>query len=260
MSDPVEAFRRERRAAIEGYRSDPRLSARARGWVEETMARRYVYNFDWLGRPIIQYPADIVALQEVVWATRPDVIVETGIAHGGSLALSAGTLALLDLADAAAAGESLDPARPRRKVIGVDIDIRAHNRAALDAHALRPFMHLVEGHSIAPETVAEVRATVGDAARVMVCLDSSHTHDHVLAELTAYAPLVTAGCYCVVLDTFLEDMPAGFIPDRPWDRGNSPRTALQAWLATDPGFEIDREIGDKLLLSAAPDGFLRRIR
>jgi cephalosporin hydroxylase len=228
-------------------------------FLRETIAAQYSYNFFWLGRPIIQYPQDMVALQEIIWATRPDVIVETGIAHGGSLILSASLLAMLDLCDAAEAGEMLDPAQPRRRVIGVDIDIRAHNRVAIEAHPMAKRITMIQGSSTDPAIVAQVAAAVGDAERVLVCLDSNHTHDHVLAELNAYGPMTTPGSYCIVFDTVVDDMPADLSSDRPWGPGNNPKTAVHAWLPDHPEFEIDHTIDSKLLISVAPHGFLRRI-
>lgn len=222
------------------------------------MQRKYVYNFEWMGRPIIQYPQDIVAVQELVMRVRPDVIIETGIAHGGSLVLSASLLALLDMEEAIAAGISLDPKKSQRKVIGIDIDIRAHNRQAIEAHPMSSRIKMVEGSSIDPVTVAAVHQLCQGASKVLVFLDSMHTHDHVLAELDAYAELVSEGSYCVVFDTFVEDMPSGFFSDRPWDVGNNPKTALRQWLASHPQFEVDKSWQDKLMVTVAPDGFLRR--
>jgi len=234
------------------------LQATATTFLQASVAAHYSYNFFWMGRPIIQYPQDMVALQEIVWATRPDVIVETGIAHGGSLILSASLLAMLDLCDATETGEMLDPRAPKRSVVGVDIDIRAHNRTAIEAHPLSNRITMIEGSSIDDAIVAQVRAAVGDAARVLVCLDSNHTHDHVLAELQAYAPMVTPGSYCIVFDTLIEDMPADAYPDRPWGPGDNPKSAVHAWLPDNPEFEIDKQIDHKLLVSVAPDGFLHR--
>lgn len=265
MTDPIQQFQDERSACVAAYAGDSEFRAASAAWREASMRRRYVYNFDWLGRPIIQYPQDIVAVQELIWATRPDIVVETGIAHGGSLVLSASILALLDLADAQAAGALLDPARPRRHVIGVDIDIRAHNRAAIEAHPMAKRIHMVQGSSVDAAVIDEVRAQVsalvGAAARVMVCLDSMHTHDHVLAELRAYAPLVTPGCWCVVFDTFVEDVPKDLFADRPWGPGDNPKTAVRAFLAEQGDrFVVDRALHDKLQITVAPDGFLRRLR
>jgi len=235
------------------------LAAATRQWMEESIRARYSYCFRWLGRPVIQYPQDMAAMQELIWAVRPDLIIETGIAHGGSLILSASMLAMLDMCDAIEAGAVLDPRRSARGVIGVDIDIRAHNRAAIEAHPMASRIRMVQGSSIDPAIVAQVRSMAAGHQRVLVCLDSNHTHDHVLAELDAYAPLVTPGSYCVVFDTVIEDMPKSMFPDRPWGPGDNPKTAVWQWLKSHPDFEIDRTIQDKLQLTVAPDGYLRRI-
>ncbi len=257
--NPIEQFERERDARIRSYADDTALRELSRSWLQDSMGKHYVYNFSWLGRPIIQYPQDIVAIQELIWTVRPDLIIETGIAHGGSLILSASLLALLDLCDAAEAGSTLDPAKPQRRVIGVDIDIREYNRDAIEAHPLANRIQMIQGSSIAPETVQAVRNAAAGAGRVLLCLDSMHTHDHVLAELEAYAPLVSTGSYCVVFDTFVENMPPKFFPDRPWDIGNNPMTAVHAFLKNHPEFEIDRTLEDKLQITVAPNGYLKRI-
>jgi cephalosporin hydroxylase len=247
-------------ADVAAQGADPAFAAVSRDWVERCGRSRYTYNFRALGRPIIQLPQDMVAMQELIWAIRPDLIIETGIAHGGSLMLSASMLALLDLADAAAAGELLDPAAPRRRVLGIDIDIRAHNRAAIEAHPLAARIDMIEGSSVDPAVVAEVQRRAAGAERVLVCLDSNHTHAHVLAELEAYASLTSVGSYCVVFDTVIEDLPAELFPDRPWGPGDNPKTAVHAWIASHPEFVIDHAIDHKLLLSVAPDGYLKRVR
>jgi len=258
MTDPVQQFERERRERLEAYGHDAALQSLSRQWLEQSMQRQYVYNFDWLGRPIIQYPQDMWAVQDLIWRVRPDLIIETGIAHGGSLILSASMLAMLDMCDAIDAGVMLDPRQSRRKVLGLDIDIRAHNRAAIEAHPMASRIQMIQGSSIAPEVVQQVQAVAAQHQRVLVFLDSMHTHDHVLAELDAYAPLVSAGSYCVVFDTFVDDMPAGFFADRPWDVGNNPKTALRQWLPQHPEFEVDAEMEQRLQVTVAPMGFLRR--
>ena len=234
-------------ALIEG------LKLQARSWSMLTNLIGYTYNFEWLGRPIIQYPQDVFALQEIVFRAKTDLIIETGIAHGGSLVLSASLLSLLDVM------EGLDPRQSPRKVVGVDIDIRSHNRKALDDHPLRFKMELIEGSSIDPAIVQQVRNHANSVERVLVSLDSNHTHDHVLAELNAYADLVSVGSYCIVFDTAIDDLPAGSFPDRPWDVGNNPKTAVFEWLKNHPEFKIDSDIDNKLLISVAPDGYLKRI-
>ncbi|WP_375589522.1 cephalosporin hydroxylase family protein [Hoeflea alexandrii] len=254
-----EAFRAEVEQNIDGLVADIDLQALSRTWVREVAPHNWAYNFSWFGRPAIQFPNDAWALQELVWKVRPDLIVETGIAHGGSLIYSASLLALLDLCDATEMGEMLDPRKPKRKVLGIDIDIRKHNRDAIEAHPLFPRIEMIEGSSIAEETIAKVREMASGYKRILVCLDSNHTHDHVLAELEAYAPMVTPESYCVVFDTLVEDMPERLSGDRPWGPGNSPKSAVHAYLKNNPDFEIDSRIDKKLLITVAPDGFLKRI-
>ena len=226
--------------------------------MRESIRAQYSYNFRVLGRPVIQYPQDIVAIQELIWEIKPDLIIETGIAHGGSLILSASMLALLDYCDAVENGEMLDPKATKRRVLGIDIDIRAHNRAAIEAHPMAHRIDMIQGSSIAPEVIAQVQAQAVGYERVMVILDSNHTHAHVLAELQAYAPLVSKGSYCVVFDTVIEDLPAGMYPDRPWDVGNNPKTAVREYLTQNPNFEVDEDMEAKLLITVAPGGYLRR--
>jgi cephalosporin hydroxylase len=231
----------------ENGRNGP-LSKAAHAFVQESTTPKYSYNFSWLGRPIIQYPQDIVAMAELVWSIQPDLIIETGIAHGGSLILSASLLELN-----AACGGSADA-----RVVGVDIDIREHNRKAIEAHPMARRITMIQGSSIAPDVVAQVKKAAAGRKRVLVCLDSMHTHDHVLEELRAYAPLTSVGSYCVVFDTIIEDLPADMYPDRPWKPGNSPKSAVHEFLRSNSGFEIDKSIDHKLLISVAPDGYLKR--
>lgn len=256
--NPIEQFQQERRDRLDAYGRDTGFQDLSRQWLQASMAKKYVYNFDWLGRPIIQYPQDMAAMQQLVWETRPDLIIETGIAHGGSLVLSASLLAMLDLCDAIESGQTLDPRVSRRKVLGIDIDIRAHNRDAIEAHPMASRIQMIQGSSIEPDVVAQVRQVAQGYSRVMVCLDSMHTHDHVLGELEAYAGLVTPGCYCVVFDTFVDDMPPRFFDDRPWDVGNNPKTAVKQWLKNHSEFEVDLDMERRQQVTVAPHGFLRR--
>lgn len=248
----------QREIALQG--EDASLAAATRDWFNLANASKYSYHFEWLGRPIIQYPQDIAAVQELIWQVKPDLIIETGIAHGGSLILSASMLALLDISDAIQAGTIFDPRESNRKVIGIDIDIRAHNRAAIEAHPMATRIQMIEGSSVAPDVVSEVHDAVADHKKVLVFLDSNHTHEHVLAELKTYAPFTSIESYCVVFDTVIEDMPSGSFSDRPWGPGNSPKTAIQEYLTSHPEFEIDKSVQDKLLITVAPDGYLKRIR
>jgi len=244
-----DAFEHERTDRIRAYGHDKALGDAAYAFMKASTAPKYSYNFSWLGRPIIQYPQDIVAMQELIWSTKPDLIIEAGIAHGGSLIFSASMLELN-----AACGGPQDA-----EVLGVDIDIRAHNRTAIEAHPMFKRISVIQGSSSAPEIIEQVRAEAAGKQRVLVCLDSNHTHEHVLAELQAYAPLTSVGSYCVVFDTVIEDMPAEMFPDRPWGPGNNPKTAVGEYLKSHPEFELDKQIDYKLLISVAPDGYLKRV-
>jgi len=255
----IDQFEQERLARIASYSVNAELQQQSLTWLRESMQRMYVYNFDWLGRPIIQYPQDIMAMQELIWSIKPDLIIETGIAHGGSLIFSASMLALLDMCDAIETDEKLDPKISQRKVLGIDIDIRPHNRAAIEVHPMASRIQMIQGSSIASEIIEQVHTIAANYSRILVLLDSNHTHDHVLSELHAYAPLVSVGSYCVVFDTFVEDMPKDFFHNRPWNPGDNPKTAVWEYLKTHPEFEIDKNIQHKLLITVAPDGYLKRI-
>jgi cephalosporin hydroxylase len=251
--------------------ADQRLAEHTQAWFDAANAYEYSYHFSWLSRPIIQYPQDIVATQELIWKVKPDLIIETGIAHGGSLIFSASMLALMDYCDAAANCTNLDPSVSCRKVVGVDIDIRAHNKAAIENHPLSHMIHMIEGSSIDQHTIERVRNFSKGYQRILVLLDSNHTHDHVLAELEAYAPLTSMQSYCVVFDTAIEYLPADHFTNRPWAKGNNPKTARDEYLmglqkeprvAVDGkplNFEVDSNVDNKLLISVAPGGYLRRI-
>jgi cephalosporin hydroxylase len=226
------------------------LKKDAQNLMNSSVRAGYSYNFSWMGRPVIQYPQDLVAMQEIIWRVQPDLIIETGIAHGGSLIFSA---AMLELN--AACGGPADA-----KVLGLDIDIRAHNRQAIEAHPMSRRISMIEGSSTAPEVIEQVRRFASGKKSVLVCLDSNHTHAHVLAELEAYAPLATVGSYCVVFDTIVEDLPKEMYPDRPWGPGDNPKTAVHEYLKSHPEFEIDRAVDHKLMISVAPEGYLKRVR
>lgn len=270
-NDPVAAFQAQVAGNIRGIGEDADFLGLSRIWNREAIRHSYALNFTWLGRPVIQTPMDLYAIQELIWTCRPDLIIETGIAHGGSLVMSASMLALLDYCDAAQAGGVLDPKASRRKVLGIDIDIRAHNRAALDAHPLRHKIETIEGSSIVADTATKVAKVAEAYDRVMVFLDSNHTHEHVLAELELYAPFVSKGSYCVVWDTGVEDLPDAMCADRPWGKGNNPKTAVWEYVrllkaegrkARDGEalrFDYDRTIEHKIAITAAPDGFLKRV-
>ena len=252
-------FQSEVLTRIEAVSTNNSLRQSAAVFTQTSIASQYSYNFSWQGRPIIQYPQDMAAMQELIWEIKPDLIIETGIAHGGSLIFSASMLALIDMCDAIESGKSINPKVSNRKVLGIDIDIRAHNRAAIEAHPMASRIQMIQGSSIAADIIAQVRAAAAKYSRILVCLDSNHTHDHVLAELNAYAPLTSVGSYCVVFDTIVQDMPKEMFPDRPWGPGNNPKTAVWEYLKTHKEFQIDKNIQDKLLITVAPDGYLKRI-
>ena len=238
----VARFIAEVQENIDGLGSDPAVQQATRDWIAAIAPHKYTYNFTWLGRPVIQFPQDLAAIQEIIWATKPNLIIETGIAHGGSLVFHASMLQLLG---------------NEGRVFGIDIDIRDHNRAEIEAHPMFDRIDMIEGSSIDDAIAAQVSKAAVNAACVMVVLDSNHTHEHVLHELELYAPLVTNGCYLIVADTLIEDMPAGSFPDRPWDKGDNPATAVKAFLQNTDRFEVDTALDDKLQISVAPGGYLK---
>jgi len=238
----MDDFEKQIRENIAGLAGDAELASLTDEWVRRSAKYNYSYNFSWLGRPIIQYPQDMLALQEIVWKVKPSLIVETGIAHGGSLIFYASMLELLGA---------------EGNVIGIDVDIRKHNRAAIESHSLYRRIELIEGSSTDRDIVSQIARKAEQAEVVMVVLDSNHTHEHVLRELELYSPFVTKGSYLAVLDTIVEDLPDDFFPDRPWGKGNNPKTAVKEFLASSDRFEIDKELESKLLITVAPDGYLK---
>lgn len=261
---PLEKYRQDMVERVAGYRGRAELQAAGRSFFEQIGIGKanYVYNFLWLGVPVVQIPQDLQALQEIIWQVKPDLIIETGIAWGGSLMFSASMLAILEACDEIKNG----------RVVGIDIDIRAHNKENILAHPLAKKITMIEGSSIDDSIVAQVREIARQHRRVMVCLDSNHTHDHVLAELEAYAPMVTPGSYCMVGDTVIEDAPASMTSERPWGQGNSPKSAVWEYLrhlkaegrrsldGQPMTFEIDRFIEDKIVVTGSPDGYLKRTK
>jgi cephalosporin hydroxylase len=240
-----ESFEREKRENISRLGEDHSLQALALQFMRLTGSYQYTYNFCWMGLPIIQFPQDIMAMQEIIWKVRPDLIVETGIARGGSLVFYASLLELLD---------------SNGHVLGIDIDIRAHNRAAIQSHSMSKRISMIEGSSVDEEVAAQVSQMASGFKSVLVVLDSNHTHEHVLRELELYAPLVKCGSYIVVFDTSIEDQPAGHHAGRPWDKGNNPKTAVREFLTQCDRFVVDDEIDSKLLVTVARDGFLKCVK
>lgn len=272
MNSESDNFRKECIREIDAQGVDKELADLSLSWRQKARIYNYGYHFTWLDRPIIQYPQDIMAIQELIWSSRPDLIIETGIAHGGSLILSASMLVLLDYSDAAKSGHMLDPSKTRRRVLGIDIDIRSHNRTAIEVHPMSNRIDMIEGSSISPEVVKQVWETSRNYERILIFLDSNHTHEHVLAELEAYAPLTSMNSYCVVFDTSIEEMPDDAFPNRPWGKGNNPKTAVREYLrrlreegrnASDGAplhLEPNKRMEDKLIITVAPGGYLKRVK
>jgi cephalosporin hydroxylase len=245
----------QRAETLDKYIPSSELSVLSEAWREIAMKERYVYNFDWLGRPIIQFPQDVLGLQELIWQVKPDLIIETGIAHGGSLIFSASMLALLDIED----GRIHDSSRPQRKVLGVDIDIRDHNREAIEGHFLNSWISMIEGSSVDSSIIKNVHEVAKEYQNVMVLLDSNHTYTHVLQELEAYSDLVTPNSYLVVYDTFVHFVSKDLFQNRPWGPTDNPFMAVQEFLAKNKKFTVDKNIEKKLQITVAPSGFLKRL-
>lgn len=241
----IKEFQKEVAENIKNLGQNKKLKKLALRFTIDSLKDKYSYNFGWLGRPIIQYPQDIIAVQELIWAIKPNLIIETGIAHGGSLILSASILELIG---------------GKGKVVGIDIDIRKHNRKEIEKHKMFKRIILIRGSSIDDGVLKQVSKIAKGKKRALVFLDSSHAHAHVLKELELYSPFVTKGSYIVVFDTIVEDMPKGTVKKRPWDKGNNPKTAVWEFLKNNKNFVADQEIENKLLITSAPSGFLKRIK
>lgn len=242
--DPIKAFQEETFMRIEEQGRTEALKKAADDFIHESVITKYSYNFSWMGRPIIQYPQDMIAMQEIIWEVKPDLIIETGIAHGGSLIFYASLLELI--------GEG--------EILGIDIDIRAHNREEIEKHPMFKRIKMIQGSSVSEEVVSQVKELVKGKSRIMVALDSNHTHDHVLQELNLYAPFVTKDSYLVVFDTIVEDLPEGSTNNRPWGKNDNPKTAVYQFLKDNDQFIIDQKIDNKLLISVSPKGYLQRIK
>src|SRR5436853_5391788 len=241
----MDQFEQRNKRLVAALAGDATLKEMTTAWFIRASKHEYSYHFSWLGRPIIQFPQDMIAMQEIIWRIKPDLIIETGIAHGGSLVFYASLLELIG-----------DDGR----VVGIDIDIRGPNRQEIEKHALAKRITMIQGSSTDEATVRQVHQYARAAETILVVLDSNHTQRHVLQEMQLYSPLVTQDSYLVVFDTIVEDMPEDFFQDRPWGKGNNPRTAVREFLKTSDRFVIDREIADKLLITTAPEGYLRCVK
>lgn len=244
MINPIDEFREERRKRIETNAKNSALVEAAQKFNVESNKARYSYSFTWMGRPIIQFPQDMIAMQEIIWEIKPDLIIETGIAHGGSLIYYASLLELIG----------------KGEVLGIDVDIREHNRREIENHQMYKRIHMIEGSSISAEVVDQVKTHVTGKQIVLVSLDSNHTHDHVLRELELYAPFVSLNSYLVTFDTIVEYLPENYVEGKPWSIGNNPKTAVDEFLKKNNNFIKDTAIDNKLLISVAPEGYLKRIK
>lgn len=244
MKNPILEFIEERKQRVNSNATNQELQSAGKAFNEASNRAQYSYNFSWMGRPIIQYPQDMLAMQEIIWEIKPDLIIETGIAHGGSLIYYASLLELI--------GDG--------EILGVDIDIRAHNKIEIEKHPMFKRIKMIEGSSVSSETISKVAEIAKGKKRVLVTLDSNHTHEHVLQELNLYAPFVTEGSYLVCFDTIVEDLPNDYLPGRAWSQGDNPKTAVWEFLKSNANFEIDKQIDNKLLISVAPDGYLKRVK
>lgn len=242
--NPLELFEEEKRRNVAAIGADRQLHQLGLDVMRETAKYKYTYNFNWMGIPVIQFPQDLMAIQEIIWETRPELVLETGIAHGGSLVFYASMLHLIG-------GDG--------RVLGIDVDIRAHNRERIERHPLSYRIDMLQGSSVDPEIVAKA-STIAKGKKTIVILDSNHTHEHVLAELYAYAPFVGKGSWLIVMDTTIEDQPDDLWAGKPWNKTNNPKTAVWEFLRANARFVIDKGTEAKLLLTVAHDGYLRCVK
>lgn len=242
--NPIEAFKEERRDRIEAQGKNESLQTASKEFTKETILSGYSYNFTWMGRPIIQYPQDMVAMQEIIWSVQPDLIIETGVAHGGSLIYYASLLELIG----------------KGEIVGIDIDIREHNRKEIEKHPMSKRIQLLQGSSTDDKILEQVKALAAGKSTVLVSLDSNHSYKHVLKELELYSPFVTKDSYLVVFDTIVEYLPDECLVGKPWSRGDSPETSIAEFLKTNDQFVVDKGVDNKLMVSVAPGGYLKRIK
>jgi len=244
MINLFEEFKQEREERINSNGTNTALVDAAKAFNIESNKAKYSYNFSWMGRPIIQYPQDMIAMQEIIWEVKPDLIIETGIAHGGSLVYYASLLEVIG----------------NGQVLGIDIDVRAHNRKAIEEHPMKKRIEIIEGSALDEKVIDQVKQFAEGKNKILVCLDSNHTHAHVLEELKLYSPFVSLNSYIVVFDTIVEDLPEGYLPGRAWSVGDNPKTAVYEFLKENDQFVIDKSIDNKLLISVTPHGYLKRVK
>ncbi|AFS83788.1 cephalosporin hydroxylase family protein [Candidatus Nitrosopumilus sediminis] len=237
-------FEKLNKKNIQLMSNDSLLVKKTNDWVQHAWKYQYPYHFTWLGRPIIQFPQDIIALQEIIWKTKPELIIETGIARGGSIIFSASLLELMG----------------KGKVVGIDIDIRSENKKEIEKHPLSHRIVIIEGSSVQKKVINQINKIAKNKKRILIILDSDHSEKHVLKELNSYSHLIKKGGYLIVCDTFVEEMPKGFFKDRNWNKGNNPKTAIKKFLKTNDRFKIDHSVDKKLLITACSSGFLKCIK
>tara|TARA_Y100000589_G_scaffold200807_1_gene189411 strand:- start:3693 stop:4457 length:765 start_codon:yes stop_codon:yes gene_type:complete len=244
-NDLVEKFFQERELDIKKMGEDYKLKEKSLEWMLLADKYKYTYNFTWMGRPIIKYPNDMVIQQEIMWKVKPDLIIETGIAHGGSIIFSSSMMKMMDI---------------EGEVVGIDIDIREHNKNQIINHKAYDRISMYEGDSTNPNIIKKVEKHIKPYSKVMVILDSNHSHKHVLKELEIYSRYVTKGSFCILPDTFIEFFPKGYYSkDRPWDVGNNPYTAMKEFMKNNNKFKVSKFYSDKANITETIDGYLERI-
>ncbi len=245
-NDEINNFYKERMQSLRDIQSDNELKQKSIEWMIDADKYKYSYNFSWMGRPIIKYPADMIVQQELIWSLRPDLIIETGIAHGGSIIFSASMMKMMGI---------------NGEVIGVDIDIREHNRILIESHPMSDIIKMYQGSSIDINIIKKIQKKANKHKTILVILDSCHSQEHVLNELRLYSQFVTKNSYIILPDTFIEFFPKGyFAKDRPWDKGNNPYTALKIFLNNNDNFKIDKDLSSKACISETIDGYIKKIK
>lgn len=243
--NPNKEFQEERHKAILEMGKDKEFRKMSLDWILKSNEHKYGFNFTWMGRPVIQFPNDMFIIQQLIWQIKPDLIIETGIAHGGSIIFSASMLELVG-------GDG--------QVVGIDVDIRTHNRIEIEEHPMFKRIEMIEGSSTDEEVINQVYKIADNKKSIMVFLDSNHSHKHVLGEMNVYGKLVNVGSYMVVFDTCIELFPKGYCSDRPWDVGDNPMTAIDAFMKNNNTFIRDELLNSKAIITAAPDGYLRKVK
>tara|TARA_A100001035_G_C27713976_1_gene468586 strand:- start:176 stop:922 length:747 start_codon:yes stop_codon:yes gene_type:complete len=245
-NDEISSFYKERTASLKDIQNDKELKKKSIEWMIAADKYKYTYNFSWMGRPIIKYPADMIVQQELMWNLRPDLIIETGIAHGGSIIFSASMMKMMGI---------------KGEVIGVDIDIREHNRSLIEDHPMSDIIEMYEGSSIDINIIKKIKEKADKHKTILVILDSCHSHEHVFNELLLYSQFVTKNSYIILPDTFIEFFPKGYYAkNRPWDKGNNPYTALKSFLKSNDNFIIDKDLSSKACITETIDGYLKKIK